>query len=194
MRFGCRLRKTFLCSRQQAEPCSPTTVSGPSQGGSGQVTQSGDRGTAEGRRSRGDGRCGHGHRPGRLRLPQAACTDRIAFGPLAGQKMLTVQGAERGHGTAPAGGPVPREGLALASASAACKACPGMPTSIGCCAPTSTVSASRLVSPHPARCRALLRQALPAAVTGPSTPNRSQPASKDRFMALRARLQSLDEL
>ena len=42
----------------------------------------------------------------------------------AGQKVLTLQGAERGHGTAPAGGPVPREGLALASAIAGCKACP----------------------------------------------------------------------
>ena len=47
-------------------------------------------------------------------LQAAACTYRIAFGPRAGQKVLTVQGAERGHGTAPAGGPVPREGLALA--------------------------------------------------------------------------------
>jgi hypothetical protein len=27
----------------------------------------------------------------------------------AGQKVLTVQGAERGHGTAPADGPVPRQ-------------------------------------------------------------------------------------
>ena len=77
-------------------------------------------------------------------LQAAACTYRIAFGPRAGQKVLTVQGVERGHGTAPAGGPVPREGLALASASAACKACPGMPTSIGICAPTSTVSACTL--------------------------------------------------
>ena len=71
----------------------------------------------------------------------AACTYRIAFGPRAGQKVLTLQGAERGHGTAPAGGPVPREGLALASASAACKVCQGRKTSSRRCAPTSTVSA-----------------------------------------------------
>ena len=74
-------------------------------------------------------------------LQAAACTYRIAFGPRAGQKVLTVQGAERGHGTAPAGGPVPREGLALASASAACKACPGMRTSSSTFASTSTASA-----------------------------------------------------
>jgi len=74
-------------------------------------------------------------------LQAAACTYRIAFGPRAGQKVLTLQGAERGHGTAPAGGPVPREGLALASASAACKACPGMRTSSRTCAPTCRVSA-----------------------------------------------------
>ncbi len=55
-------------------------------------------------------------------LQAAPCTYRIAFGPRAGQQVLTLQGAERGQGTAPAGGPVPREGLALASASAACKA------------------------------------------------------------------------
>lgn len=41
-------------------------------------------------------------------LQAAACTYGIAFGPRAGHKVLTVQGAERGHGTAPAGGPVPR--------------------------------------------------------------------------------------
>jgi hypothetical protein len=74
-------------------------------------------------------------------LQAAACTYRIAFGPRAGQKVLTVQGAERGHGTAPAGGPVPREGLALASASAACKACPGRRTSSRRCAPTCRASA-----------------------------------------------------
>ena len=74
-------------------------------------------------------------------LQAAACTYRIAFGPRAGKKVLTVQGAERGHGTAPAGGPVPREGLALASAGAACMACPGMRTSSSTCAPTSTASA-----------------------------------------------------
>jgi hypothetical protein len=51
-------------------------------------------------------------------LQAAACTYRIAFGSRAGQKVLTVQGAERGHGTAPAGGPV------LASAGAACNAMP----------------------------------------------------------------------
>jgi hypothetical protein len=74
-------------------------------------------------------------------LQAAACTYRIAFGPRAGQKVLTVQGAERGHGTAPAGGPLPREGLALASASAACKPCRGRPSSSNRCAPISTVSA-----------------------------------------------------
>ena len=71
-------------------------------------------------------------------LQAAACTYRIAFGPRAGQKVLTLQGAERGHGSAPAGGPVPREGLALASAGAASKACPGTGTSSKRCAPTTT--------------------------------------------------------
>ncbi|MBK6862435.1 MAG: transposase [Ideonella sp.] len=41
-------------------------------------------------------------------LQAAAVTYRIAFGPRAGQKMLTLRGAERGHGT------VPGEGLAHA--------------------------------------------------------------------------------
>jgi hypothetical protein len=45
-------------------------------------------------------------------LQAAAVTYRIAFGPRAGQKMLTLRGAEPGHGTVPADGPVPREGLA----------------------------------------------------------------------------------
>jgi hypothetical protein len=45
-------------------------------------------------------------------LQAAAVTYRIAFGPRAGQKVLTLSGAERGHGTVPADGPVPREGLA----------------------------------------------------------------------------------
>jgi hypothetical protein len=63
---------------------------------------------------------------------------RRGTGPRAGQEVLTVQGAERGHGTAPAGEPVPREGLALASASAACKACPGIRTSSSRCVPTAT--------------------------------------------------------
>ena len=57
-------------------------------------------------------------------LQAAACTYRIAFGPRAGQKVLTLQGAERGHGPVPADGPVSREGLAPASASAACRAMP----------------------------------------------------------------------
>ena len=47
-------------------------------------------------------------------LQAAAATYRIAFGPRAGQKVLTLRGAERGHGTVPADGPVPREGLAHA--------------------------------------------------------------------------------
>jgi hypothetical protein len=47
-------------------------------------------------------------------LQAAAITYRIAFGPRAGQKVLTLRGAERGHGTVPADGPVPREGLAHA--------------------------------------------------------------------------------
>ena len=74
-------------------------------------------------------------------LQAAACTYRIAFGPRAGQKVQTVQGAERGHGTVPADGPVPREEFALASASAACKACPGTLISSKRCAPTSMGSA-----------------------------------------------------
>ena len=64
-----------------------------------------------------------------------------------------VQGAERGHGSVAADGPVPREGLALAIASAACKACPGTQTSSNRCAPTSTDSAKVLVS------RLVVRQA-----------------------------------
>ena len=47
-------------------------------------------------------------------LQAAAITYRIAFGPRAGRKLLTLRGAERGHGTVPADGPVPREGLAHA--------------------------------------------------------------------------------
>jgi len=35
-------------------------------------------------------------------------------GPRALQKVLTLRGAERGHGTVPADGPVPGEGLAHA--------------------------------------------------------------------------------
>ena len=89
-------------------------------------------------------------------LQAAACTYRIAFGPRARQKVLPVQGAERGRGTAPAGGPVPREGIALASASAACKACPGRRTSSRRCAPTSTATAQHAA----VRCAADDRQAL----------------------------------
>ena len=77
-------------------------------------------------------------------LQAAACTYRIAFCPRAGQKVLTLQGAERGQGSAPAGGPMPREGPALASAGAACKACPGRRTSSKTCAPTATASACTL--------------------------------------------------
>jgi len=77
-------------------------------------------------------------------LQAAAFAYRIAFGPRAGQKVLTVQGAERGHGTAPAGGPVPRKGLTLPSAGAACKACPGRRISSRRCAPTTTGSACTL--------------------------------------------------
>ena len=47
-------------------------------------------------------------------LQATAVTYRIAFGPRAGQKVLTLRGAERGHGTVPSDGPVPREGLAHA--------------------------------------------------------------------------------
>ncbi|MFZ2989202.1 transposase [Ideonella sp.] len=47
-------------------------------------------------------------------LQAAAITCRVAFCPCAGQKVLTVRGAGRGHGTGPADGPVPREGLAHA--------------------------------------------------------------------------------
>ena len=84
-------------------------------------------------------------------LQAAACTYRIAFGPRAGQKVLTLQGAERGHGPVPADGPVPREGLAPASASAACRACRESRTSPRRCAPTTTGSARRLVSPSGVR-------------------------------------------
>ena len=73
-------------------------------------------------------------------LQAAACTYRIAFGPRAGQKVLTLQGAERGHGPVPADGPVSREGLAPASASAACRA-----------TPRESGSARRLVSPSGVR-------------------------------------------
>ena len=52
-------------------------------------------------------------------LQATACTYRIAFGPRAGQKVLALRVAERGHGPGLAGGPVPHEGLAPASASAA---------------------------------------------------------------------------
>ncbi len=48
-------------------------------------------------------------------LQAAAITDRIAFGSRAGQKVLTFRGAERGQGTVPADGPVPRERLAEAA-------------------------------------------------------------------------------
>jgi hypothetical protein len=47
-------------------------------------------------------------------LQAAAITYRIAFGPRAGQKVLTLRGAERGHGTVPADGPVSCEGRAHA--------------------------------------------------------------------------------
>ena len=47
-------------------------------------------------------------------LQAAAITYRIAFGPRAGQTVLTLRGAEREHGVVPADGPMPREGLAHA--------------------------------------------------------------------------------
>ena len=80
-------------------------------------------------------------------LQAAAATYRIAFGPRAGQKVLTLRGAERGHGTVPADGPVPREGLAPASAGAACKA-----DAAGGPGPAATLRRHRRV--QPARCGA----------------------------------------
>jgi hypothetical protein len=47
-------------------------------------------------------------------LQASAITYRIAFGRRAGHKALTLRDAERGHGTVPADGPMPREGRAHA--------------------------------------------------------------------------------
>jgi hypothetical protein len=48
------------------------------------------------------GRAGRGDEARTLRpLQAAAVTERIAFGPRAGQQVLTLLGAERGRGTVP---------------------------------------------------------------------------------------------
>ncbi|MFN8866414.1 MAG: transposase [Pseudomonadota bacterium] len=47
-------------------------------------------------------------------LQAAAITCRIAFGLRAGQKVVVLRGAERGQGTVPADGSLPRKGLAHA--------------------------------------------------------------------------------
>jgi len=119
-------------------------------------------------------------------LQAAACTYRIAFGPRAGQKVLTVQGAERGHGTVLADGPVPREEFALASASAACKACPGTPPSSNRCVPTSPATEQHAA----VRCATDDRQALEQLcryITRPAQDRRSR--ANQRGRASRAQAQ-----